>query len=84
MALYNSWTDDSALWQVKNGQPGTAQALAAWDYIESRLQGCDQVLANARVDETGDQSCDTCGANLTDGSGDGVNGHWQNCTKADR
>jgi hypothetical protein len=24
--------------------------------------------------------CDTCGANLTDGSGDGVNGHWQNCT----
>jgi hypothetical protein len=24
--------------------------------------------------------CGTCGANLTDGSGDGVNGHWQNCT----
>ena len=25
-------------------------------------------------------SCGFCGANLTDGSGDGVNGHWQNCT----
>jgi hypothetical protein len=25
-------------------------------------------------------SCNTCGANLTDGSGDGTNGHWQNCT----
>lgn len=25
-------------------------------------------------------SCTTCGANLTDGSGDGEAGHWQNCT----
>ena len=24
------------------------------------------------------RSCRTCGANLTDGSGDGINGHWQN------
>ena len=24
-------------------------------------------------------SCGVCGANLTDGSGDGINGHWQNC-----
>ena len=27
-------------------------------------------------------SCGTCGANLTDGSGDGTGGHWQNCTAA--
>lgn len=25
--------------------------------------------------------CGTCGANLTDGSGDGIDGHWQNCTE---
>lgn len=49
MATYDNWTDDSALWQARNGQPGTAQTLAAWDYIESRLQGCDQDLANARI-----------------------------------
>jgi NADPH-dependent ferric siderophore reductase len=30
-------------------------------------------------DKTDNSSCDTCGANLTDGSGDGFNGHWQNC-----
>jgi hypothetical protein len=29
---------------------------------------------------SGAMSCKTCGANLTDGSGDGTNGHWQNCT----
>ena len=25
-------------------------------------------------------SCQSCGANLADGSGDGTGGHWQNCT----
>jgi hypothetical protein len=55
MALYASWTDASALWQVRNGATDSAQTLAAWDYIESRLQGRDQDLANKRIWDEADE-----------------------------
>jgi hypothetical protein len=48
---YANWTDGSALGQAQNGEPNTPQWTAAWDYIESRLQGCDPGLANARIDD---------------------------------
>ncbi len=45
------WTDATALGQAQNGEANTAKWAEAWDYIESRLQGCDPDLANARIDD---------------------------------
>jgi hypothetical protein len=51
-----SFTDASALWQARNGNTKSAATVAAWDYIESRLQGCDVALANARIDDPEEES----------------------------
>ncbi len=47
--------------------------LGEWPYVMIYTQE-----TRGRFDPSA--SCQACGANLTDGSGDGVNGHWQNCT----
>lgn len=51
------WTDASALWQARNGEPGTARTESAWSYIEDRLDDYSAVEANAmsRQNETRDE-----------------------------
>jgi len=51
-------------------------ALAGWGRDGWDLGNWPYVVIYVRNVKT----CGTCGANLTDGSGDGVNGHWANCT----
>jgi hypothetical protein len=41
----------------------------------------DMVRAGYRTDGTYAGSCKTCGANLAENIGDGVRGHWRNCTR---
>jgi hypothetical protein len=55
-------------------------ALASWGRDGWNLGDWPYVAMYVRTVNTGAMSCKTCGANLTDGSGDGTNGHWQNCT----
>lgn len=32
-----TWSDASAIWQVKNGEPNTPRTISAHDYISERL-----------------------------------------------
>ena len=52
-------------WRVVPNWGADGWNLGAWPYVMLYVRDT--------------ASCQSCGANLADGSGDGTNGHWSNC-----